>query len=234
MTILSTKKLRPAIHTACSQQDIIIIDDDFIDIEYLSVSEENFISLNEYLVFTSQHGVKGFINNTIAVGLDIGPRKIFCLQGETLRSTEALDNTDVIAIAANAMELAKIIVSIEEVKAVSFLCGSRRRDELSQILKQHEVEVQEIEVYKTLITGSHVTTGYDGVLFFSPSAVESFFQKNKLKKNIPCFCIGNTTKNAVAEYSGNELIVASEPTQESILSAATNYFIQKRNQQIHE
>ena len=46
-----------------------------------------------------------------------------------------------------------------------------------------ELSVDEVIVYKTIETPKVLTKQYDGILFFSPSAVKSFFSKNSIVNN---------------------------------------------------
>jgi uroporphyrinogen-III synthase len=55
----------------------------------------------------------------------------------------------------------------------------------------------------------------DGILFFSPSGVESYLQENKIE-NEACFCIGNTTAEALKYITPNR-IIANQPNMESVI-----------------
>jgi uroporphyrinogen-III synthase len=178
----------------------------------------------QYFVFTSRHGVAGFEKNRHAMKIQDNEIKIFCLIGETLNAAQKINHADIIATAANAAELATKIVSMKTVDSVSFFCGNRRRDELPDMLAEKNVQVQEIQVYRTEKTGKAINIDYDGIFFFSPSAVESFFESNIVRNDIPCFCVGSTTQAAVKNYTGNRTIKAKEPSQEMVLMAAAEYF----------
>ncbi|MEL0255592.1 MAG: uroporphyrinogen-III synthase, partial [Burkholderiaceae bacterium] len=57
---------------------------------------------------------------------------------------------------------------------------------------------------------------FDGLLFFSPSGVTSFLQKNKLH-DATCFAIGKTTAHALAPHT-NSISIASEPTVSHLMA----------------
>ena len=80
--------------------------------------------------------------------------------------------------ANDAVSLAELIAEDRFVDEVIFFCGDQRRDELPEILRQHEVVVNEIVVYQTIAVPHKIEKQYHGILFFSPSAVQSFFQKH--------------------------------------------------------
>ena len=62
ITILSTKKLNASVRQKAAQEGIHFLHDDFIAIHYIEDEsvKQSFESLQEHLVFTSQHAVKGF------------------------------------------------------------------------------------------------------------------------------------------------------------------------------
>ena len=50
----------------------------------------------------------------------------------------------------HATELAELIVEEDESEEVFFFCGDQRRDELPDILRSNDIEVNEIVVYQTI------------------------------------------------------------------------------------
>ena len=84
------------------------------------------------------------------------------------------------------------------------------------------IQFKEIEVYKTSLNPQRFPQEFEGVLFFSPSAVQSFTAKNQLKETT-AFCIGNTTA-AEAQKHTNNIIIATKPTIENVIVQVVNYF----------
>ena len=84
--------------------------------------------------------------------------------------------------------------------------------------------MNEIEVYQTNMIHHTVEKNYDGILFFSPSAVQSFFSTNKLNDKTILFAIGNTTASAIKKYSTNKIIVADEAGKSNLVEKAIEYF----------
>tara|TARA_B100001146_G_scaffold112921_1_gene99573 strand:- start:1497 stop:2144 length:648 start_codon:yes stop_codon:yes gene_type:complete len=124
-------------------------------------------------------------------------------------------NIAIIEKADNAKDLANRIIENHTEKSFIFLCGNKRRDELPKILQQNQIELKEIEVYKTILNPKKFDQEFDGILFFSPSAVQSFFQLNKSKNEI-AFCIGNTTANEAKKYT-SAIKIANQPTVENVI-----------------
>jgi uroporphyrinogen-III synthase len=82
-------------------------------------------------------------------------------------------------------------------------------------------------IYETIETPQVSTEDIDGILFFSPSAVQSFFSVNQLKKETVCFSIGYTTAESVAGFTDNRIIISEAPSQEMILASVHFYFANK-------
>jgi uroporphyrinogen-III synthase len=86
------------------------------------------------------------------------------------------------------------------------------------------VGVKEIVVYKTIATPKKIEKKYDGILFFSPSAVKSFFQENKLDDQTILFAIGNTTADEVKKFSNSKIVVSDAPDKKTLLNKVFSYF----------
>ena len=124
--------------------------------------------------------------------------KIYCIGNTTKKLVQEYFGEDLIAeTASDATELAEKIIEDNITDEVIFFCGDKRRDELPSILNEHNINVNEIEVYQTNIIQHTIEKNYDGILFFSPSAVQSFFSTNKLNDKTILFAIGNTTSSAI-------------------------------------
>lgn len=222
--ILSTKRLKPDIIRQALLDGLAIIDYDFISIS-LSMPVEP-ISLQPILVFTSKHAVQAFVMMQ-SPALASNAYKAYCLGGETRTTLESIPGIEIIATANDALSLAKKIAE-DKVREASFICGHQRRSELPDYLRKQGIKLQEIKLYITQHSGHPVKYVYKAVLFFSPSAVESFFQTNILSEGIPCFCIGETTATAARECTDNTILIAEEASQESIAISVKEYFKTKK------
>jgi uroporphyrinogen-III synthase len=79
-------------------------------------------------------------------------------------------------------------------------------------------------VYETIETPQAVSKKYDGILFFSPSAVRSFFAKNTLKEETKIFAIGKTTADEVKSFSNNPMVISEIPDTEKLIGEVIKYF----------
>ncbi|RYF91756.1 MAG: uroporphyrinogen-III synthase, partial [Chitinophagaceae bacterium] len=174
------------------------------------------------VVFTSMNAVEAVTDFLDGQETDW---KIYALGTTTQKlAADFFGEHSIAGTASDATALAHEIVEAGDVEEVNFFCGDRRREELPQILKANGIEVNEITVYHTVATPHKINKGYVGILFFSPSAVDSFFSANKVAENTLMFAIGNTTAAAIKKYSNNKIIIADEPGKENLVEKAISYF----------
>jgi len=226
-TILSTRPLPEAQLEKAAGKNILIDVIPFIQTTSLVSDElkENIASLsNQFLtaVFTSMNAVE-------AVGNYLHGKKtnwkVFCIGSSTKKIiTEVFSENKIAGTAESASVLADVIISHKNISSVTFFCGDKRRDELPEKLKQHGVFVQEIEVYKTLETANKIEKKYDAILFYSPSAVNSFFSLNTIDSETKLFAIGKTTAAEIEKFSSNKIITADVPSKELLAEQAIHYF----------
>jgi uroporphyrinogen-III synthase len=221
-TILSTRSLSPDWLEEAERQGSHLKAIPFIQIKPI-LSDEIDAQIAEALpsiAFTSANAVRFFGNRLTEIEHKPEIKQIFCLQGETMREVMRL-NLDVAMLAArNARELAELIISQKNLQGVSFFCGNRRRNDLPEVLKQHNLKLHEVQLYQTQIYPRPVDFVYDAVLFFSPSAAEAFFQTNILRSAVPCICIGETTAAAVRGFTANPVLVAEKHETRAVLDKA--------------
>lgn len=230
--VLSTKKLLPLLIEEAKQNNIQIIEQEFISVQPILTKEkikevlDLAISGKEYIAFTSANAVTPFDSylhphDTYYVAA----WKIFCLEGKT---KDAVLNSlplqkGIISTAENARALTQKIIE-HGVKEIIFFCGNKRRDDLPNILKDADITVHEVIVYKTLEIPGIADDDIDGILFFSSSAVNSFFTMNKLRSKTVCFAIGQTTTNTISTFTNNKIITIETPRQEMMIASVNFYF----------
>jgi uroporphyrinogen-III synthase len=150
---------------------------------------------------------------------------IYCIGNTTAQLVKKYFGEHSIAGTANsASELANLIAAKNHIGEVIFFCGDQRRDELPEILRNNHVSIEEIIVYHTIAVPNKVEKSFDGILFFSPSAVESFFGNNKIEGKTILFAIGNTTANEIKKHADNKIVVASRPGKENLVEDMIKYF----------
>lgn len=128
--------------------------------------------------------------------------------------------------AASAGELAEKIIRSSKEREIYFFCGDRRRDELPERLRKEGFLVHEIVVYRTIATPHRVHRRYDGISFYSPSAVDSFFSVNSVAPDTPLFAIGETTAETIRHTCTNPVVVGQRerPEKEELIRLMIEYF----------
>jgi uroporphyrinogen-III synthase len=225
--ILSTRSLSDPLVTEAKMAGIAIDTFSFIEtkpIQSIEVRQEIEQALLRTVpvVFTSMNAVEA-----VAVWLDDQQPAwtIYCMGNTTRQLVKKYFGEESIAESANsAAELAKLIAKDDPADEVIFFCGDQRRDELPEILSGNQINVKEIEVYQTIAVLHKIEKAYDGILFFSPSAVESFFRNNQISKQTKLFAIGNTTATEIKKYTNNQIIVSNEPGKENLVRQMMEYF----------
>ena len=217
--------MKPAVIAEAENYGINVLGYNFIETKINVTPElsEAIENTKKDIVFTSANAVYGYLKNTDGESASDLHKRIFCLEGKTLIAARSIPNSFIGGTATNATALAQLILTVTDVEEVSFICGNIRRDELPDILKYEYIDVEEIEVYETKLTGQLIEHDYSGVIFFSPSAIESFVNSNKLSDSTPCFCLGKTTASAAKLHTQN-IVVASEASQHSILESITTHY----------
>lgn len=225
--ILCTRPLPETLVETAAQAGIKIDISPFIETESIlteQVQQEiEQVSLQSVpVVFTSMNAV-----DAIAVFLD-GRQpdwEIYSIGTATGRLVkEYFGEARMAGTANDAASLAGVIAKAANIDEVVFFCGDQRREELPGILKEHEIAVNEIVVYQTVALPHKIEKHYHGILFFSPSAVQSFFQKNKSLPDSILFAIGNTTATEIKKFASNKVVTSDEPGKENLVYKMIEYF----------
>jgi uroporphyrinogen-III synthase len=203
------------------------------------VTEANFIAtntktfdlkgINNNLIITSQNAAQSILENKNCD--DLKSKNVFCV-GLKTKILLSENGFNVIAYTGYAEDLAEIITLIYAKESYTFFSGNLRKETLPQALKAAKINFNEIQVYETTLTPQKISSPnpstratansqskggekFDGILFFSPSAVESYLKDNKIKNEI-CFCIGETTASSLEKITKN-IIVANQPSVENVI-----------------
>ena len=214
--ILSTKKLQPNQKQFLLNADFRLIEADFIQIEFQSF---DLTSTFDYLIFTSQNAVLSILNNENHTNLKdkicfcVGIKTKQLLEENGFKVENSFDYAD---------ELVDYLLENHSDKKFTFFSGNLRRDTIPTAFQKSNIIFDEIEVYKTILTPHKVDNQMDGILFFSPSAVQSYLNENSITSEI-CFCIGTTTA-AEIEKSTKNIVIANRPTVENVIIQTINYF----------
>ncbi|MBC7642834.1 MAG: uroporphyrinogen-III synthase [Flavobacterium sp.] len=218
ISILSTKTLTSEQRQVFLDADFDLLEQDFIEIENNNFELKN---INDNLIFSSQNAVLSLMEHHNWE--ELKNKNVFCVG---IKSKELLEQNGfkVDVYMDYASELAEIITLIYIKETFTFFSGNLRKETLPKALKDAQIKFNEIEVYQTKLVSFKISSAekFDGVLFFSPSGVESFLKDNKVR-NETCFCIGETTAAALEKVTKN-IIIAEIPTIEYVIEVCIKEF----------
>ncbi|GAB5398430.1 MAG: uroporphyrinogen-III synthase [Aureisphaera sp.] len=207
-TILSTKKL------SLFQKELLLNSGvRFVEYDAISIVRLHFDAPKQIdnAIVSSMNGTKPVLESETSVS------NWFCVGPKTMSFLEENDQ-NVVKMASNSTELGDFIAKNYKKETFFYFCGEQRRDELPDRLKDEKIEVFEIKTYKTEQKPRKFDQKWDGILFFSPSGVQSYFSENNTKDAIS-FCIGETTAEEAKKYTRN-VIVANSTRIESVIAKA--------------
>lgn len=225
--ILSTKVLSSDARKPAQREDVQLDMLDFIKLdsvpplEGIPMFRYGAVPENGWVVFTS-----AIAPRTIdAYRQGFSPIwRIACLEGATREATYLLTSRSTIEITApDAATLADKIIAHGNIEEVYFFCGDQRKDTIPQRLRAAGITVHERVIYHNTATPHTIHHVYDAILFFSPTAVKSFFSVNTLPPQTICFAIGNTTGAALTGHTTNKIITAVTPAAATLLQTAIDH-----------
>ncbi|UOK43240.1 MULTISPECIES: uroporphyrinogen-III synthase [Flavobacterium] len=215
--ILSTKKLLPNQKQYLLNAGFSVVEADFITTKPIAFELKN---IHDSLIFSSQNGVQSILEHPKVA--ELKSKDVFCVGLKTKTLLEE-NGFKVVAYTGYAEDLAEIITLVYPNNQYTFFSGNLRRDTLPEMMKEAGVSFNEINVYETVLTPQKINTKPDGILFFSPSGLESYLKENKITKEI-AFCIGNTTAEAANRLGIKNIVIANQPTIENTIIQCINEF----------
>ena len=213
--ILSTKKLSKALKNKLSDAKIELVEKNFIQTKSIDFEIPQ---LNDYLIFTSKEAAKSVLKSDVK---NVLSKSCLCVGNKT-RSFLEKKGFIVLESADYAEELIQIIESKYKTNSFTFFCGNIRRNTIPAFFQQNKIAYNKIVVYETKLKPHQIKETFDGVLFYSPSGVNSFLEKNTLE-NKTCFCIGTTTAKALENKTKN-IVITSQPTVEHVIDEVIKYY----------
>ncbi|WP_018626997.1 uroporphyrinogen-III synthase [Niabella aurantiaca] len=201
--ILSTKQLDDALIRQAGdgvQLDCI----SFLEIQLVPPDQVRVLlsdvpATDQSVIFTSANAVRA-----VAAALTADPQwNVFCIEAATKKKVQQLFPRS--AVRASAPTGAQLVAQIIEQapEQVVFFCGNLRLDTIPDGLKKNAIPCREKVVYETIKTPASIDRRYDGILFYSPSGVESFFSVNDIAAATTAISIGPSTTAALRSYTAN-------------------------------
>jgi hydroxymethylbilane synthase len=199
--------------------DTVISDhSDFIKISLNRMTATVLRPLPKNVVITSKNAVEALITNFSSEELKF--ENIYCVGRKTKRFVERkigkVKHTE-----NSAKALAEYLVDYIDGTHVTYFCSQLRLDDLPTILADNNIEVNEVIAYETKHESHEVDNSVEGVMFYSPSTVQSYKQEND--NDIIAFCIGDTTATEAKKHF-KDVRVAKMPTVESVVKLVNQHY----------
>lgn len=207
-SVLSTKKLSLSQTELLLNAGLSLVQYDAIKIESLPFEVPSGV---KNAIITSQNAVRSILNSEFKI------QNCFCV-GEKTKALLEENGFRVIKMAEYASELADYLVKNHQNDSFHFFCGNIRSDEIPTRLKENNIALREIEVYKTTLNPKKFERQFDAILFFSPSGVKSFVAENTLGRSLTV-CIGTTTASEAKKHT-EKVAIANATSVESVIAKA--------------
>ena len=218
--VFSTKKISVA-QGEIFNEEIAVESSDFLKIRFNRIAPKVVKNEIENVIITSKNGVEAILNSFLTQ--EISFKNIYCVGRRTKKLIEKKIGK-VTFSANNAEKLAEYLSKEIKGKQVTYFCSDLRLDTLPTVLAENGITVNEVEAYKTMLSSKKIDDKFNGVLFYSPSTIESYLQKNKADK--VAFCIGESTAKEARKHFEN-VQVANLPTVESVIDLVNSHFNEK-------
>ncbi|MES2431061.1 MAG: uroporphyrinogen-III synthase [Bacteroidota bacterium] len=227
ISMISTSILPGDVIAYAADNGITITDIPFIDVTLTNdgaVIEEikELGQKNITAIFTSLNGINAVINHLTAK-----PNwQVYCMDGVSKPAAiKFFGETALAGTASNAAQLGERVIENNKASSVVFFCGNKRLADLPVTLHKAGIELKEIEVYNTVKTPHIIEDkSYNAIAFFSPSAVESFFEVNEMPADVTIFTVGQTTANKINEHCNNKVVISIKPGKENLVKTVIEYF----------
>lgn len=215
--VFSTKKLSEAQRQQF--KNVEVDSTDFLKISLNRIPKLLLKTKIQNVIITSQNAVEAITQ--IVPKEELQFTNIYCVGRRTKKLIES--KIGKVKHSENyATALANYLVDFIDGTEVTHFCSDIRLDELSTVLESNHIKVNEVEAYKTILDSAKIDSNIEGILFYSPSTVESYLKNNDVDKKV-AYCIGDTTA-AEARKHFEVVRVAKMPTVESVIDLVNEHY----------
>ncbi|WP_294284746.1 uroporphyrinogen-III synthase [uncultured Chryseobacterium sp.] len=226
MKILFTKTIDPVLLAKELGKDILV---DCVEVIRTNPVKISPFDLKDYsLIFTSAKGVSSFFENGFTPNEDFTAKnynRIYCV-GEKTKKELRQNGFGTFKVLRNADELSKfIVVHCQHEKFLHF-CGNIALDVLDRSLPLQNISYRKIIVYNTEEINPVITEKYHAAVFFSPSGVRSFANRNSFE-DMKLISIGETTAAELRKQVSQPVLVSEGNTLKSVLKLIRKEILNK-------
>ncbi|MFP8489182.1 uroporphyrinogen-III synthase [Gracilimonas sp. Q87] len=221
--VLFTTQLSEEKRTQLENGELLIESEPFITFEYLmpALWMDKVPQNADAWIFTSKKAVKAISPKVTDLAI---PDHIFAVGSKTAESLGELGLEVTFPEEYNTIALASMMQELD-LKKLIYFCGNLKAADLGKLLGE-DVDVFSIEVYHTILTKHEMDDldDFDAVVFMSPSAIESFSEKNSMLKKQQVFCIGPSTEQAANEAGIMNCITPEYSTLDSLMESIHRFY----------
>lgn len=200
-------------------EKVVVDSTDFIKISLNRIHPHLLKNEIKNVIITSQNAVESLTTNYSAIELQF--KNIYCVGRRTKQLVEKKIGK-VTHSENSAKKLAHYLVDYMEGAEVTYFCSDLRLDDLPTILEENNIKVNEIEAYQTKFDAVKLEDSMEGIMFYSPSTVQSYIEKNQA--NGIAFCIGDTTAIEAKKHF-DDVRIAKAPTVESVIELVNEHYV---------
>ena len=192
---------------------------DFIKISLNRIKPQIVRNPIENVIITNKNSVEALLHNFAPVELQF--KNIYCVGRRTKRMVEKrigpVKHTE-----KNIKTLAEYLVEFMEGTEVTSFCDDKETEQITTILNENNINVNEVKAFETKYDAVKVNDSIEGIMFYSPSSVQSYLRENEADKI--AFCIGETTATE-AKNKFEDVRIAKVPNVESIIELINKHYI---------
>ena len=192
---------------------------DFVDVIKIKQDPVQAFPLHDYsLIFTSVNGVEAFFANGFKPNerfTDRNYNRIYCV-GQKTKNALRKFGYGTYKTMRNAQQLREFITVESPSERFLHFCGNISLDVLTAGHVLQNIYYKKIVVYHTELLYPHYTSGFDAVVFFSPSGARSFLKNNSVSSK-RVYAIGETTGKELLRLGISNGIWSPENSTEDLL-----------------
>jgi len=226
MKILFTKNIDPSVISKELGEDISV---DCVEVIKTNPIKIKPFDLKDYsLIFTSTNGVISFFKNGFKANENFTAKnynKIYCVGEKTKRELRK-NGFGTFKVLKNADTLSKFIIGHCQHEKFLHFCGNIALDVLDENLPLQNISYKKITVYNTEEISPLINEKYHAAVFFSPSGVRSFANRNSFD-DMTLVSIGETTANELRKYTSKQVLVSEENNLISVLKLIKKEIVNK-------
>lgn len=193
---------------------------------------------SKLFAFTSQSGVEAFRRYSETTRELIPGQHVYAVGSKTAEALIKIGHIPITPDQHDGTGLAKKIKNDlsqnpdSKEKTVLHFCGNKRREEFRQFLEGSGIQVRDVVVYQTVLKKMTLNlNGIDGILFYSPSAVQAFRKSGGFNagSNPELFAIGQTTGSELSIESGKHVHISPKANTKTFLTYVSQILTEKES-----